>query len=247
VDFLSDESHILPLYQELAGKINIWIQQHHLLHGEKVPSERKFAEIFGSSRMTAKRAIDYLVESNVLYRVHGGGTYLAGVARENYKFAFTKSNSMSDALHFSGKEVSTNVLRKIENCESSFLNAKLALPENERVMGLHRLRFANETPFAVEYTYVPSKLFPDMLKVDFRNVGLYDFMSSQGHKPVHFQQYITVIHPQNPELRLLNIDNSNQYIYKLNFTSTDSDGTILEYTESYINPQGIDISYEFEL
>lgn len=244
---MNNEGQDLPLYQELAKKVSNWIQLHHVLRGEKIPSERKFAEIFGSSRMTAKRAIDYLVDSGVLYRIHGGGTYLAGEARENYKFAFTKSNSMSDALQLSGKEVSTTVLRKIESCESPFLNAKLALPENEQVEGLHRLRFANGVAFAVEYTYVPTKLFSGMLQVDFRNVGLYDYMSSQGHKPVRFQQYITVIHPQNPELRLLEISDSSQYIYKLNFTSTDAAGTILEYTESYINPQGIDISYEFEL
>lgn len=91
------------------------------------------------------------------------------------------------------------------------------------------------------------KMFSNMMSFDFRNAGLYDYMSSQGHKLVYFQQYIAVIHPQNPELSLLNISNPNEYIYKLNFTSADSNSTRLEYTESYINPQGIDISYEFEV
>ncbi len=54
--------------------------------GEKIPSEREMADTYGVNRMTVKNAISSLVEANILYRVHGKGTFVA--KKETEKVAF---------------------------------------------------------------------------------------------------------------------------------------------------------------
>jgi len=68
-------------------------------------------------------------------------------------------------------------------------------------------------------------------------------MESKGHKPVSFQQYITVIEPNKRIQKLLNLEDA-QYIFKINFTTADTMGNIVEYTESYMNLYDMEMTYE---
>lgn len=45
--------------------------------GEKLPAERDMAESTGTSRVTVRRAYEQLERTNVLYREHGRGTFVA--------------------------------------------------------------------------------------------------------------------------------------------------------------------------
>ena len=244
VDSLNEKRLKAPEYQQFEAILKADLDKHRYLPGEKIPSERVIASRYHINRMTAKRAIDHLVTSGLLYRIHGKGTFIVGEKKESYTFSFSGSNSLTDALKNSGMQVTTDVLRFIDDCQSPYLNVKLALSPKEKVIAVHRIRYANKKPFAIEYTYVPQKFFPDFFEIDFRNVGLYDYMTSREHKPEYFQQYIILIHPAKKERNLLEFRPSDEYAYKLNFTSADKNTNILEYTESYINPKDMDMSYD---
>ena len=64
----------MPLYIQLQDIITKKIEEQVFLPGEKIPSERELAETYGVNRMTAKRAVNQLVEKGYLYRVQGSGT-----------------------------------------------------------------------------------------------------------------------------------------------------------------------------
>ena len=52
----------MPLYIQLQDIITKKIEEQVFLPGEKIPSERELAETYGVNRMTAKRAVNQLVE-----------------------------------------------------------------------------------------------------------------------------------------------------------------------------------------
>ncbi len=55
---------------------------------QAIPSERKLADGFGVSMGTVRRALDELVEENVLVRHQGRGTFVTAHDRNRYLFSF---------------------------------------------------------------------------------------------------------------------------------------------------------------
>lgn len=65
-------------HQQLANIIEEKIKNGEFLPGEKLPSERTLAKIYGISHMTVNKALAFLVGKGILKRVHGNGTYIIG-------------------------------------------------------------------------------------------------------------------------------------------------------------------------
>lgn len=231
------------LYKNLESQLINMIEHSRYLPGQKFLSDRSISKKFGVSRSTANRAISDMVNQNLLYRVQGKGTFIPTDDHKHPNFSFSGSNSLTDALNKSGKKVSTKVLHLFENCTSRFFLEKLDLQSTDKVVGVQRKRFSDNVPFAIETTYVSSTLFPDFLSTDFNNVSLYDYMASMGHKPVAFQQYITAIVPDQRIKKILELE-KDEFIFKINFTTADKTGRIVEYTESFMNLADMEMSYE---
>lgn len=64
----------IPLYQEIVELIMNHIQEGRLLPGEKLPSERKLADLFQVNRSTVVHGLDELVAMGVIIRKQGSGT-----------------------------------------------------------------------------------------------------------------------------------------------------------------------------
>ena len=62
-----------------------YMQDQHLIKGDRLPTEATLTEMFDVSRITVQKALSKLLEQNYLYRKRGSGTYVTG-----------KHNSMSN-------------------------------------------------------------------------------------------------------------------------------------------------------
>ncbi len=229
----------MPLYIQLQDIIIKKIEEKKYLPGEAIPSERKMAEIYGVNRMTVKRAVNKLVKQGYLYRKPGAGTYVA--QRDSKKIDLscmddvTGNTGISALLRKSGMETSSKVFGFGEIAGSKYLNYKLALGPEDKVIGLHRVRLADGQPFAVEYTYVPQKYFEDMESFDFSKVSLYDYMDLQEHLPVHFIQNLVICQANEKVSELLNIERGTA-VFKTEYQGADEDYNLVEYTKNYMNP-----------
>lgn len=65
-----------PRYQRILKHIERLIASGQVREGERIPSEREIARLFGVSQMTANRAIQELARAGVLVRRVGSGTYV---------------------------------------------------------------------------------------------------------------------------------------------------------------------------
>ena len=236
----------MPIYIQLQDIIIKKIEEKKYLPGEAIPSERKMAEAYGVNRMTVKRAVSKLVEQGYLYRKPGAGTFVA--KRDNKKIDLDSANEtgntgISALLRQSGITTSNRVLGTGEISDSRFLDYKLALPAEEEVWGLHRVRIGNDQPFAVEYTYVPKKYFEDVEKFDFSSVSLYDYMEAKGHLPIHFIQNLTVCEANDKTADLLKVEKGTA-IFKIEYQGADDDYNIVEYTKSYMNPAVVEFNFK---
>ena len=203
---------------------------------EKITSEREMADTYCVNRMTVKNSISSLVEANILYRVHGKGTFVA--KKETEKVAFYENytdtgRGLGAVLKDSGKPLTNQTLEKgVIQCRGYLAN-KLHILKNDDVYVLHRLRSMGTESFALEYCYVPFRLFEDIDSYNFEHVSLYDYMKSKGHLPVVFSQRLTILKAVQPEARLMKIQ-EGQPLYYFEYIGKDAKGNVVEYTESYV-------------
>jgi len=72
-----DRASPIPLYHQIERALLEVIRRRALVAGDLFPSENELAAEFGVTRLTARRAVDRLVQQGVLRRDRGRGTFLA--------------------------------------------------------------------------------------------------------------------------------------------------------------------------
>ena len=161
-----------PIYIQIAQAIIQNIHEGSLSYGQQLPSERELAERYNVSRLTARQAIDELVQRGIAYRMQGKGTFLA---RPKIREA-SGLLSYSDELRQRGLEPTSKVIVQQIITASDDVATKLQLPNGADVFQLNRVRLANGQPVAVEYAYINLNLLPDIHQEDFENLSLFEVM-----------------------------------------------------------------------
>lgn len=210
------------------------IENGDYLPGEQIHSERKMADMYGVSRMTVQYALRDLVRKGYLYRVRGSGTFVRKnvVERMDLNYLSERGNSGITAIVKNhGAKIASKVLTK-GIITGNFFSSRLGLEKGEEVYVLHRIRYGNDEPIAVEYTYVPAQLFPEMDEIDFEEVSLYDYMDSISRMPKKFTQKLRIIEVTEKERCYLELEKKDP-VYYSELIGFDEEGTIVEYTENY--------------
>lgn len=83
------------LYTRLADEIFNYIKRNHIKNGERIPSERKLAELFSSSRATVREAIRILENKGIIEIQIGNGMYLReDLNQDLYRIELWKTDYM---------------------------------------------------------------------------------------------------------------------------------------------------------
>ncbi|MGB5824375.1 MAG: GntR family transcriptional regulator [Proteocatella sp.] len=221
------------------------IESNEYLPGEMISSERCLAEIYGVSRQTVRNAINHLVNRRYLVRIHGKGTFVKKA--ENNKVAFgvlneSKNASFTSLVRNFGIEISNKLLRTGVIEGTKFFSSKLNISPNEPIFGIHRIRYGNKEPLAIEYTYVPLKFFPNIANYNFERISLYDYMSSKNHLPCNFQETMTMMVAGQKLINQLKLTDEN-IVNHIEIFGYDRDGNLVEYTESYSRPDKLEVRF----
>lgn len=225
------ESQCLQIQKIIIGKI----ESGEYLPGERLLSERVLANIYGVPRMTIQRALKALTNQGYLYRMRGSGTFVQKsiVDKMDLNYLSEQGNSGITAIVKNhGARISNKILAQ-GVITGNFFSYKMELEKDAPVYVLHRIRYGNDEPIAVEYTYVPAGLFPDIDEIDFVNVSLYDYMDSMGHMPRNFAQKLQIVEVAEKEREHLGLE-KREPLYYCELIGYDEQGMIVEYTESYM-------------
>ena len=206
------------------------------LDGEALPGERELAAKYSVNRSTIQYALRKLAEQGVVSRIRGKGTFFR---RDNKSLmnisdaAVQGTKGISALVRSYGIKIKNTVLVCGTITGNSFLEGKLQLQEGEPVYALHRVRYGNDEPLAIEYTYVPKKFFPDIEKMDFSMVSLYDYMDSRGHIPEKYDKKLRITRLPPKEARYLELPvDAPAFCFEV--IGIDAERLAVEYTESYV-------------
>jgi len=71
----------IPKYYQLQNRIFDLIKSGNMKVGDKLPGERELARQFNVAHMTARHAVQTLVNTGVLHKQHGKGTFVANLTK----------------------------------------------------------------------------------------------------------------------------------------------------------------------
>ena len=142
-----------------AELIENYIHQHQLKPHDRLPAERKLAELWNLNRITLREAIRRLENEHVLYSIKGSGTYIAPsklrtTTGMNFSFhAYCKAN---------GYQSSSKILNFYQTIGTDFICHKLNIPIHSSVFVLKRLRFLDMRPAMIETTHIAESVCPNL-------------------------------------------------------------------------------------
>jgi len=145
-------------YLRLRRAIRNVVEHRDIEPGQALPSERDLSLALKLSRVTVRKAIAGLVEEGLLTQRHGAGTFIA----ERIVKPMSRLTSFTEDLRERGlrprSEFFERGIGEVTPEESMAMN----LSPGSLVVRLHRVRYGQDEPLAIERSVVPASLLrPD--------------------------------------------------------------------------------------
>jgi len=151
-----NKSSVVPLYYQLADVLRGKITNRSIKPGETLPSESSLIKEFKISRGTVRQAFQLLTQEGLIERYPGRGSFVCP-PKINHD-ATREMGFYSQAMEGAGKVPSAKVLELEEIPVRKFVQEKLGLKENDTVIYLKRIRFADDEPVALENEYFKKEI-----------------------------------------------------------------------------------------
>lgn len=149
------EGSEVPLYSQIEQQLRGLIESGKLPPRSRVPSEVDLAKTYKVSRMTARKAIDSLVNSGLLSRRAGKGTFVTGAVIT--RPMFSTHDSFVQVMDELGLEHSTTVLVKELIPAPHRTATTLGVADESPVVHIRRLRCVDGKPFQLYEAYLPER------------------------------------------------------------------------------------------
>ena len=152
----TDKLPAIPLYYRIYEHFKTLITNEKLSEGEALPPERDLADTFKVSRATIRQALQKLQEDNLVYKLHGNGTF---VSHKTVKQELTSFYSFYEETVKAGKIPSSRVLKdEVISSDKEFAEI-FKIPLTVNILHITRLRLINDEPIMYEDTYIPLNRF----------------------------------------------------------------------------------------
>lgn len=232
-----ERSGPIPLYFQVAQKIESAIMDGQLPAGSRLENEVALGDRLGLSRPTVRRAIQELVDKGLLVRRRGIGTQVVhGQVTRGVELT-----SLFEDLTRSGKKPSTKMLEIKEVKADTKMAEILAVAVGSPILYVKRLRLADNVPVSILENWLPAD-FVDLDHDAMIEHGLYQLLRSRGVNIRVAKQRIGARKSTTLESELLEID-KNSAVLTMDRTAYDNSGRAVEFGHHCYRPD----LYSFEV
>ncbi len=197
-----DKNSPIPLYFQIKEIMIELIKNETYQPGEKLPTEAEFCQSLDISRPTIRQAFQALEKAGYIERKKAKGTFVSSPKVEGY--FFQKLNSFNDEMKLLGLTPSTKLLKQCIIQADEFLSSTLQIKENDEILYLERLRYADQDIMVYVETYVPISRCPYLANYDFsqNNISLYNVFHKHNQPVAYVDR---VVEAKNAEEELANV------------------------------------------
>lgn len=228
-----------PLYIRFQRALRTAIEEHAWPANDALPAERELASLFSLSRVTVRKAIDGLVDEGLLTRRQGAGTFVAGRVEKS----FAQLSSFTEDMRARGRTVSSEWLNRSQGAVTPSESLMLGLSPGTPVFRFHRIRYADESPMALEYSTIPAFC---LKSADSVKSSLYTALQETGYRPARALQRLRAVNFSCEQAQLLGVAEgaAGLLIERRGFAA---DGRTVEITQSYYRGDAYDFVAELSL
>ena len=144
-----DRDSFEPPYFQLAGILRQQIATGLLRPGDRVPSEVQLCERYEVSPMTARRAINILLDEGLVTASRGRGTFVKPLVLSTATFGFQAFESL-----FNGDYTSVRFLSVRTTAATARIHQHLGIPIGAKVISIRRLLSQGRDPVAYHREYL---------------------------------------------------------------------------------------------
>jgi GntR family transcriptional regulator len=216
----------VPRYYEIEQALRGRIAS--LAPDEPLPSDAMLCDEFGVSRMTARNAVQRLVQEGLVYRVPGRGTF---VARRPARRQAGKIWSFTDEMRRRGQTPGSRVVECAVALPEPADASRLEIPAGGEVVVVRRIRLADEVPIAIERAAFPDDCAAAILDADLEHGSLHAALVAAGRIPTAGHATLTADTAAKEEAELLEVSPGAPLLVERRLL-TDQDKRPLELTES---------------
>lgn len=197
-----------PLYAQLYDILLEKLKAGEYKKNDVLPTEAEFEEIFGVSRITARRALAELAAKGLVKRQAGIGTMVISTSeKQGVKARIRLIDGQQQ------NSIERNNLRLEELVPPEAVAQVFGLDHNATLFLLTRTIYRqNEQPAQVNYIWLTSRL--NNLSLESLSGGLYSMLEHKDENIESFQDVITAEMPTEEDCRILHILPSEPLLVK---------------------------------
>lgn len=231
-----DADAATPLYLQVRQGLARLIRDGRYGADDALPSERTLADQLGISRVTARKAIDALVQDGLIQRRHGSGNYVAPLLEQ----PLTRLTSFTEELRQRGFVPSSRWVRRTVGAALPDEMVALGLSPGARVARLERVRLADQTPMAIELSTLPTTVVPQPEAV---KDSLYAFLAGRDAVPARALQHFRAANANARQAELLAVPPGHALLF-ITRVGYLADGRCVELTHTWCRSDYYDFVVE---
>jgi len=220
-----DGSGNLPLYLQLQRALRAAIDSRLLATDDALPAERELAADFKVSRITVRKALAGLVAEGLLMRRQGSGNFISARVEKN----FGMLTSFSEDMRSRGRTPRSVWLKRSNGMVTPEEALALRVSPGTRVYRFQRLRYADDSPMAIEFATLIGTVLPSL---DVVQESLYETLERFGQRPVRALQRLRAVLLTAEQASLLNAKEGDAGLLVERLGSL-RDGRAIEFSQSY--------------
>lgn len=169
-----------PLHIQIRESIRRQVREGELIDKNgRLMTEAELGRHFGVSRITIRNAISPLVNEGMFARTRGRGTFLRSNQPENW---VGRLMGFSETIRDAGYQAGAKVLQQgMTNRHDADVREQL---RERAVWQLKRLRFADDTPIAIEHAFYPPDIGLELEKRDLTSIIMYSVFEEELDHPI---------------------------------------------------------------
>lgn len=219
-----------PKYEIVADHLRQQILEKELAINEQLPQENAIAAAYNVSRITVRKALDILVDENLIYRIQGSGTYVKDNqphetgAKETSLEIFDFSRFKVKLLNFAVDKPDTDIMDQLNVTEFDFTYEieRLILDENSEVVAFQKI-------------YMPAKVIQGM-RMDVLKGSIYEFLTEdQGLTLGSAIRTLSSEIANSDTIEIMGLKKAEPLL-TMEQRSFLNNGQIFEYVYNYIRP-----------
>lgn len=173
-----DRLQAVPLYHQIFLQLREEITSGERPFGSRMPTEQELAESYGVSRITARRALDELAQTQLVERKRRVGTHV--IFQSPVRPIEGSIEQAIESLIAFGRNTQVKILELETVPARPPISEALQVPAGTKVVRVARVRWLDNEPLSYLVSYIPVDLGVELTRASLKSTPMLSLLEKAG-------------------------------------------------------------------